>query len=451
MQKQNGLAENKIGLLGSTIMGIAGTAPAFSIEVTTSTILAVVGILAPASIFYCGLIMLGIAFAFINLNKVYPSAGTSYTWVSKIFGRGLGFFTGWSLLAAVCLFMVSGTLPIANATLLLISPEHVNNVNYVAIVSVIWLTLVTAIVLKGIKASSIVQTTITLVEMVIMLMLLIGGFVMFSGSPVNAPSIDWFLPTGFTSTLFVTGALTAMFFYWGWDVILNLSEETKEKNHTPGKAVFLAMISLIVIFIAFMFISLMGLTAADIEHYNTNIIFALAEKVFGSTYGYIAIIVVLLSTLGTLETGMLQFTRTLFAKSRDGVLHSRYSRVHHNWQTPWVATLVMWGMGVTLIYLSSYLPSINQILSTSISAIGIQICFYLGMTGFACAWYFRDMYKKRGSITHFYYPLFSALFLTYIAVESIIGFDNFTRIIGLGGIAIGVVPFLLNTYSTKKR
>ena len=192
-------------------MGIAGTAPAFSIEVTKSTILAAVGMLAPASIFYCGLIMLGIAFAFINLNKVYPSAGTSYTWVSKIFGRGLGFFTGWSLLAAVCLFMVSGTLPIANATLLLISPEHVNNVNYVAIVSVIWLTLVTAIVLKGIKASSIVQTTITLVEMVIMLMLLIGGFVMFSGSPVNAPSIDWFLPTGFTSTLFVTGALTAMF------------------------------------------------------------------------------------------------------------------------------------------------------------------------------------------------------------------------------------------------
>ncbi len=451
-QNGAGLAENKIGLLGSTLMGIAGTAPAFSIEVTTSTILAAVGVLAPASIFYCGLIMLGIAFAFINLNKMYPSAGTSYTWVSKIFGKTLGFFVGWSLLAAVSIFMVSGTLPIANATLLLFAPEYVNNVNYVELLSVFWLTFVSAVVLKGIKLSSVVQTTITLVEMVILAVLLIAGFIMFGDAPVNPISMDWFLPTGFTSALFVTGALTAMFFYWGWDVILNLSEETKEKNKIPGKVVFLTMIVLISMFIGFMVLSLMGLTAADVEHYNTNIIFALAEKVFGSTYGYIAIIVVLLSTLGTIETGMLQFTRTLFAKSRDGILHGRYSSLHKEWQTPWVATLVVWGMGTALIFASSYLPSVNEILSMSISAIGIQICFYLGVTGFACAYFYRD-YAKRiisrqswQSVTHFYYPLISAAFLAYIGILSFFDFDMFTKIVGVGAVALGAIPLLLNKY-----
>ncbi len=44
------LSENKIGVIGSTLMGIAGTAPAFSIEVTTSTLLAATGVLAPAAI-----------------------------------------------------------------------------------------------------------------------------------------------------------------------------------------------------------------------------------------------------------------------------------------------------------------------------------------------------------------------------------------------------------------
>ncbi len=40
MEKEQKLAKNSIGLTESIIMGIAGTAPAYSIEITTSTIIA---------------------------------------------------------------------------------------------------------------------------------------------------------------------------------------------------------------------------------------------------------------------------------------------------------------------------------------------------------------------------------------------------------------------------
>lgn len=44
----------------------------------------------------------------------------------------------------------------------------------------------------------------------------------------------------------------------------------------------------------------------------------------------------MLSTVGTLETSILQFTRTLYAKGRDGIVHPRYAILHKRWRTPWV-------------------------------------------------------------------------------------------------------------------
>lgn len=129
-------------------MGIAGTAPAYSIEITTSTLIAAAGVFAPASILMCGLIMFGITFAFIHLNKISASAGTSYSWISMIFGKTAGFFAGWALLVLCCIFMVSAMVPAANATLLILSPDLVNNVNWVTGIAAVCLTVISLVVIK---------------------------------------------------------------------------------------------------------------------------------------------------------------------------------------------------------------------------------------------------------------------------------------------------------------
>lgn len=149
---------------------------------------------------------------------------------------------------------------------------------------------------------------------------------------------------------------------------MNLAEETKDPNHTPGKAAFWSMIFLMLFFLVFITLILLGLSTDEIAEYNTNVIFAMAEKLLGKELGYLAIIAVLLSTIGTIETQILQFTRTMYAKSRDGVLHSRYSKLHTVWQTPYIAIFFIWFIGVALLFSSSYLSSVNEILQTSISA-----------------------------------------------------------------------------------
>jgi amino acid transporter len=149
---------------------------------------------------------------------------------------------------------------------------------------------------------------------------------------------------------------------------------------------------------------------------------------------------------------MLQFTRTMFAKGRDGVLHPRYARLHSTWRTPWVASVVITGLGLALLLLSSLLPTVNQIMKDSVNAIGFQAAFYYGLASFACAWNTRrSALASAGTlVTLVLWPVASALFLAFIAVYSIPTFDAVTNVMGIGAIAVGLVPLFLNRLRTAK-
>ncbi len=446
MSSERRLAGGALGTFESAIMGIAGTAPAFSVAVTTAAIVASVGVLSAGSILYCGLIMFGIMLAFIHLSKITPHAGAAYAWVGHVFGRKWGFFAGWGLLVASIFFMVSATIPAATSTLVLIAPDLVESTAWVTFTAAIWLTLVTIVVTKGIKHASYAQMILTVIETVVVFALIVGAFMQYGGKPAHTPSLIWFSPFSFTPQLFATGALTAIFFYWGWDVTMNLGEETKHGTPSPAsKGAFWAMINLILFFIIMMIVVLIVLTDDEIAKANTNVLFAIASKLFAPPWNYLAVLSTILSTVGTIETQILQFSRSMFAMARDDMLHPRYARIHPEWQTPWVATLVIWFLGVLLLFSSSYMPSVKQILESSILAIGFQICFYMSLAGFACAWHYRNKLKSGAysAVSYVLWPLLAALFMVFIALYSIPTFNLVTNIMGIGGILIGFVPLFL--------
>lgn len=427
-------------------MGIAGTAPAFSVAVTTATIVAAVGVLSVASIFYCGLIMFGIMLAFVHLRKITPHAGAAYAWVGHVFGRQWGFLAGWGLLVASVFFMVSATIPAATSTLVLIAPDLVESTTWVTATAAVWLTLVTIVVTRGIKHASYTQLLLTGLETVVVFTLIIAAFIQFGGRPAHSPSLIWFSPFSFTPQMFATGALTALFFYWGWDVTMNLTEETKGGSPDPATtgAVW-AMVNLILFFCIMMIVVLVVLTDDEISRANTNVLYAIANKLFPAPWSYLAVLSTLLSTIGTIETQILQFSRSMFAMARDDMLHPRYAEIHPKWQTPWVATFVIWLLGIVLLFSSSYMPSVKKILQCSIDAIGFQICFYMSLAGFACAWHYRKELKRGvyNALSYVLWPLFAAIFMVVIAVYSIPNFDLITNMMGIGGIAIGFVPLFL--------
>ena len=446
MHKEALLQKDSLGIGESIIMGVAGTAPAFSIAATTTTLFSAVGTLAPASLLFCGLIMFGVTFSYMHLNRINPNAGAAYTWVGNIFNPVLGFFVGWALLVASIVFMVSGTIPAATATLLLFRPELAGNPAVVTFVAAGWLIAVSAVLVKGIKPTSYTQVVMTGIEVVVLVLIVSVAVMKFGGTSVRPFSLKWFSPAEFTPQLFSTGALTALFFFWGWDVTVNLNEETKDSSQAPGRGALWAMVIVLLLFMSFVTITLMVLTDKEIEQTSTNIVFAVAEKLFPKPWSYMAVIAVMLSSIGTLETSILQFTRTMYAQGRDGVLHPRYALLHKTWRTPWVATAVIPILGVIFLFLSSYSPSVNLIIKDSVNAIGFQVAFYYGLTGLACAWHYRKQvfHSTYNFVFLVLWPILSAAFLFFIAAYSIPTFDLTTNVVGLGGLVIGIVPLLLN-------
>ncbi len=446
------LHKDALGLAESVVMGVAGTAPAFSVAATTATLIAAVAGYAAGSLLYCGLIMFGITFAFMNLNRRITNAGATYAWVGQIFHPVLGFLAGWSLLVATTLFMVSGTIPAATATLTLFAPHLASDPKMVTLVAAGWLLVVGAIIVKGIKPTSYVQVVMTGVEVGVLFAVIIASIFYYQHHNTHVFTWRWFALTEFTPTTFANGALISLFFFWGWDVTLNLNEETRNAERASGLGAVISMIITILLFIGFVVSVLVVMSDDEIAKSSTNVLYAIAEKLFPAPWGYMAVIAVMFSTIGTLETSILQFTRTMYAKARDGAISRRYATLHRSWRTPWVATAVIVVVGLLMLFLSSYFPSINMIIKDSVNAIGFQVSFYYGLAGYACAWYFRReaMTGIGNFITLLLWPMASASFLVFIALYSIPTFDTITVMIGIGGILVGLVPLMLSSKNANK-
>lgn len=443
LRAEASLHGDALGLAESVIMGVAGSGPAYSVAASTAALVGTVGILAPASLLYCGLIMFGVVFAFRHLNRMEVNAGASYTWVGKVFSPALGFFAGWSMLISSVLFMVSGTLPAATGTLQLLTPGLVDNQNAVTLVAAVWLVVIGGIVAKGIKLTSYTQIAFTAIEAGVLALLIGLAAARFGHMPAHAFSLAWLTGAGFTPELFASGALVALFALSGWDVTVNLNEETRDGGRVAGRGSIVAVIAVVLLLVGSCAAALLVLSDAEIRKAGINIVFVVAGKLLPYPWSCIAVIAVMLSTVGTLETSILQFTRTLFAMGRDRVVHPRYARLHPTYRTPWLATMLITALGLLLLFLSSYLSGIKAVIGDSISAIGFQVAFYYGVAGFACAWHFRRPALTSPGKLFFLlvWPLLGAGFCLFIAAYSVPTFDATTNIVGLGSIAAGIVPY----------
>jgi amino acid transporter len=162
-----GLRANVLGLFDSVVMAVAGSAPAYTIAATTAALVGAVGLAGPAALLYCGIPMLGIAWAFSYLNRIESNAGATYAWVAKVLQPGLGFIAGWSLVISATIFMVAGSLPAGQVTLGLFSSSAANNTGLVTLVGSVWFLVMVTMVILGVRVTARAQWIMSGIEVAI--------------------------------------------------------------------------------------------------------------------------------------------------------------------------------------------------------------------------------------------------------------------------------------------
>ncbi|MFD8812337.1 APC family permease [Streptomyces sp. NPDC059627] len=438
-----GLQANALGTFDTVVMAIAGSAPAYSLAATTAVLVGSVGLASPAALLWCAIPMLGIALAFSYLGRIDVNAGASYSWVGRTLHPFLGFVSGWALVVSATIFMVAGSLPAGSMTLSLFDSGLADNVALSTVVGAAWFLVMLAVVLGGARLTVRAQLLMSGIELAILL--LFAVLALFHTG--NARAFDWSW-LGFSHfdgvSGFASGALIAAFYYWGWDVTSNLSEETRNSRRTTGLAGLIGVGIVFALFEVFTIAVNVILSSDQIAANDANVLGVLGEAIWPGWGGKLLIVAVMLSTIATLETTLIQVTRSLFAMGRDRTMPAALGRVHRTWNTPHVAIGVVGAVALTLFIASNALGSVGEILSDAISAIGLQIAVYYGLAGLAVVVAYRKiLFKSAGNfLLGGLWPLGGALFMFWIFVESLGQLSTAAIAIGIGGLAVGLVPML---------
>ncbi|MFC8242555.1 APC family permease [Streptomyces chartreusis] len=436
-----GLQANVLGTFDTVVMAVAGSAPAYSIAATTAVLVGAVGLASPAALLYCAIPMLGIALAFSRLGRIDVNAGASYSWVGRTLHPFLGFISGWALVISTTIFMVAGSLPAGSMTLALFDEELAESTALSTLVGACWFLIMLLVVLGGARLTVRAQIVMSGVELVILA--LFAVLAVFHTDSAHVFDWSWLGFGHFDGVAgFASGALIAAFYYWGWDVTSNLSEETRNSRRTTGLAGLIGVGIVFLLFEVFTIAVNVILSSKQIQENDANVLAVLGEEVWPGWGGKLLIVAVMLSTIATLETTLIQVTRSLFAMGRDRTMPSALGKVHQRWNTPWVAVAVVGVVALVMFIASNALGTVGDILSDAISAIGLQIAVYYGLTGLAAVVAYRKMLLR--SVGDFVlgglWPLFGALFMFWIFVESLGELSGSALAIGFGGIAAGLLP-----------
>jgi amino acid transporter len=463
--EDKGLKKDALGFVSSVVIGVASTAPGYSLAASLGFVVAItgVGLQAPAVLLLAFIPMLLIASAYYYMNRADPDCGTTFSWVTRAMGPSWGWLGGWAIIVADVIVMANLAQIAGLYSFLLFGWDGAaESVAAVTAVGVVWIAVMTTICVIGIELSARTQVGLLGAEILTLALFAIVALVKVAAGDAGPgaidPSLSWLNPFEIdTIDALVSGVLIAVFIYWGWDSTVTVNEESRDSHEGPGKAALLATLILLAIYVVVAYAAqAYGGTQVLIDNAD-DVLSVLGEDVFGSPLDKILIIAVLTSAAASTQTTILPTARTSLSMARRKAMPEALGRVHSRFLTPHVSTILMgvlsivWYVGLTIVS--------ENILFDSIAALGLMIAFYYGLTGFACAIYYRRQLTR--SFKNFMLigvgPFLGGAILAAVFVKSCIDLSKPENsesgdswfglgpplVIGLGFLVLGVILMIL--------
>lgn len=353
-------------VVGAGIFTVIGTAAAGTVDSAGNILRMGAG---PGIII--SFIVAGIACSFCTLcyaefSSFIPISGSSYTYAYAVLGEFMAWIMGWDLILVYCVPVIAVAISWSAYTVSLLKgfgidlplwftldykslllkinsdPSlmeqvptvfgHPFGINVPAILIVV---LITIVLVKGIRESSLINTVMVIAKMAILLFFILLG--MFFIKPVNFSLPEYgFFPSGWSGVM--TGSALIFFAYIGFDAITTVAEETKnpQKDLPFGIIGALIITTLLYIVIA---IVLLGVVPFDKLGRADPIAYAFEYINIGWASGLVSI-GALIATTSVILVTLLGQTRIFFSMARDGLIPSTFSRVHKRYKTPHISTII---------------------------------------------------------------------------------------------------------------
>ncbi len=415
---KKGLSAGSVGLIGAIVIGISCIAPAYTLTAALGPTVSEVGVQVPAIILVGFIPMLLVAFGYRELNRRMPDSGTSFTWATRAFGPWIGWLAGWGLVAATIL-VLSNLAGIAVDFLFLLISQIAGNPEIADLatnpfinvaVCLLFVLGATWVSYRDMQTTQKLQYWLVGFQVVVLVLFAVAALVeVANGNAFDATAIElsWFNPFAVESfSAFAAGLSLSIFIFWGWDVTLTMNEETKGSEKTPGRAATITVVTIVVLYllIAVALIAYAGVGTGEYGLGNPdiqdNVFFHLAGPILGPLAVLVSL-AVLTSSASSLQSTFVSPARTLLAMGHYGALPEKFAKVSPRFFTPGYATIVSAIVASVFYAVMRFLS--EDVLWDTITALGMMICFYYGITAFACVWFFRRIWWR--SVRNFFFTL----------------------------------------------
>jgi basic amino acid/polyamine antiporter, APA family len=368
LKKENKLVR-QLGLFDS-IMVIIGIVIGSGIFLTTGIMAQSIpsAALILAAWFTGGFLTFAGALTYAELGASMPEAGGQYVYLKEAYGPMAGFLFGWIFFLVYMTGGIAGLalafseytgylFPSLSIQKVIFSFDMMifqNGITYslsagqlLGVGIIIFLSFCNFI---GVGLGKGIQNFITVIKIGIIVLIIILGFSVGKGTPVDL-TIN---PEGMSFSHLVLGfgvALVAVSWAFdGWNNVNFVAGEIKKPGKNLPLALFLGTLGITSLYVLLNYIYLYALPISEMKGV-VRIAERATSSLFGTSTGILVSAVVVVSTFGSLNGSILTGPRVYYAMAKDRLFFKSISRIHPNFHTPGYAILIqaVWASFLTIM------------------------------------------------------------------------------------------------------
>lgn len=378
-------------------------------------------------------VMLFTAISYGKMVKVFPSAGSAYTYTRETMSPHLGFLVGWAALLDYIL------LPMVNALIIRIYMVSV----FPNVPAWIWVVVYVAVV-TGLNVWSMGQTSNLNSILVVFEVVLIAAFIVLAFVKLSQGMGQGTILT--TEPLFhskvhlgavLTGATVVCFSFIGFDAVTMYAEEAKDQKTLPRAIMLTVFIGGAIFFIAGYFAQVLFPDVSNFKNTDDTLP-EIGLYVGGTIFKLVFLSGAFAATVASGLASHASVSRLLYVMGRNGVLPKKlFGYVHPKFRTPSFNVIL-----VGFVSLLAIAPSLELI--SSFINFGALIAFtFVNLSVIA---YFVFRLKKYKTSKDF----FAYIIMPILGAGSTgILWYNLQKDALIGGIVWVVIGFIYMVFQTR--
>jgi len=411
------LKAGALNLSEATVTGLSNMAPAMSLFFSVNVIAGTIGAAIPFVFILAMLGILATANTLSQFTRIYPSAGSFVTFITRAFNPTVGAVGGTFLIAGYTLAAASVYSVVGGWTADVLRRDLGVTVPWQALM-IVGMVLMAALLVVGVEVSTRAALVLFLFETTVLLLL--GAIIVvrqaghLSATPFAPPS-----GAGGLSGIATAFAL-AIFAFVGWEASAPLAEETDNPRRNVPIALITGVVILAAIYVFVTYTVVIGFgvgriatLVADQTAFST-----LAATYLGPLRGLIDIAGVTSILAGTLALSNTQ-GRIFFHGGRVRIFPSILGRVNARYHTPAIAIVTYMAIGTIIVFAAQAWLGVARLPNDAFSIFGdlatfgtLPLILIYGLTNIALI-----VYTARGGapganpLTHYVLPAVGAVLL----------------------------------------